>query len=62
MSVVKAWFERRESRDPWRGRQPKYDKLVRLGPNRFELLTKLPSGKPISVRLSRFRGRFSEPS
>jgi hypothetical protein len=41
----------KESDDPWAGRQPRYDKLVMPGPGRFELVTKLPDGTPVSVRL-----------
>ena len=44
-------IEWRDSDDLWHGRQPKYDSLVRLGPDHFALMTKLPSGKPVSVRL-----------
>ena len=49
-------FERRESDDPWRGRQPKYEKLVMRGPDRFFAATRLPSGRRIMVRLGRFDG------
>jgi hypothetical protein len=44
-------LERRESDDPWRGVQPRYVSLVMRGERHFELVTKLPSGEPISVRL-----------
>jgi hypothetical protein len=37
--------------DPWRGRQPSYQRLVRLGPNQFGLAAKLPSGDPVTVEL-----------
>ncbi len=40
-------FETREPDDPWRGRQPQYERIVRLGPGRFGLATTLPSGEPI---------------
>jgi hypothetical protein len=55
-------FERREPADPWGGRQPKYDKIVRRGPRCFELVTKLPSDEPISVRIGRLSIRFAKPS
>jgi hypothetical protein len=45
-------FERRESDDPWRGVQPRYERIVMRGPRHFELVTKLPSGESISVRLA----------
>ena len=45
--------ELRESEDPWRGRQPRYEKIVRLGPMRFGLATKLPNGEPIVCELGR---------
>jgi hypothetical protein len=48
-------FERRPSDDPWHGRQPRYEALVMRGPRHFELKTKLPSGKPVAVRLSPVR-------
>jgi hypothetical protein len=42
----------REPEDcPWLGRQPRYERLVRLAPARFGLLGKLPSGHPITVPL-----------
>jgi hypothetical protein len=47
------------SGDPWRGLQPKYEKLVRLGPMRFGLTTKLPSGEPVTVELG---PRFIKPA
>jgi hypothetical protein len=53
-----ARFEMRPTNDPWRGRQPKYEKLVRFGPSRFGLVTELPSGAPIPVPV----GRFANPS
>jgi hypothetical protein len=43
----------RESEDPWRGRQPKYEKLVMRGPRRFALTTRLPTGESIDVPLGR---------
>jgi hypothetical protein len=42
----------RESDDPWRGRQPKYERLVMKGPRSFGMTTRLPSGEPIFVRLT----------
>jgi hypothetical protein len=38
--------------DPWRGRQPSCQSLVRLGPNQFGLAAKLPSGDPVTVQLA----------
>jgi hypothetical protein len=52
----------RESEDPWKGRQPRYEKLVYRAPRSFSLVTKLPTGQPIEVPLVRFHwqpGRFS---
>jgi hypothetical protein len=51
-------FERRESDDPWRGRQPRYEKIVRLGPLRFGLKTTLPSGEPTICEIA---GGSDEP-
>ena len=49
--------------DPWRGRQPKFEGIVRLGPMRFGLKTKLPSGEPIVCELAGPRFRyFANPS
>jgi hypothetical protein len=64
VKAMKARFEMRESDDPWRGLQPRYERIVRRGPDRFELVTKLPTGEPISVRLGQFTAppRFAEPS
>jgi hypothetical protein len=60
---MRSWFEIRESDDPWRGRQPKYERIVRLAPGGFGLATKLPSGKPITVRLgNRFAKGSAKPS
>jgi hypothetical protein len=53
---MNARFERQLSDDSWRGRQPKYEKLVMRGPDRFFLATKLPSGRRLLVRLGRFPG------
>jgi hypothetical protein len=48
---------RREPDDPWQGRQPRYERIVMRGPRHFELVTKLPSGEPVSVRLAPFTAR-----
>lgn len=45
--------ESREPRDPWRGRQPKYEKLVMHGPRHFAAVARLPSGERVEVRLGR---------
>ncbi len=42
-----------EPSDPSGGRQPKHERLVRLGPERFYLHSKPPSGVPIAVQLGR---------
>ena len=58
-------FEMTESDDPWRGRQPNYEKIVRLGPMRFGLTTKLPNGEPIICELGRkltLPPHFANPS
>jgi hypothetical protein len=53
---MSASLEMREPLEhPWRGRQPKYERPVRLAPDRFGLVTKLPSGEPIAVPLGRRR-------
>lgn len=43
----------REALDPWRGRQPRYEKLVMAGPQAFHLVARLPSGERIAVPLGR---------
>jgi hypothetical protein len=43
--------KQRESDDPWRGIQPRYEAIVMRGERHFELRTKLPSGEPVAVRL-----------
>ena len=48
---VKADIDWRDSEDPWRGRQPKYDRLVRRGPDDFALVTTSPAGTTVFVRL-----------
>jgi hypothetical protein len=45
-------LEQRDSDDPWRGVQPRYERIVMRGPGHFELVTKLPSGQPVAVRLA----------
>ena len=50
---MSAWAEVRETDDPWRGRQPRYARVVKVAPGRLGLTTKLPSGKPITVPLDR---------
>jgi hypothetical protein len=59
---IRGRFEMWEPDDPWGGRQPKYEKLVRRHPQRFELVTTLPSGERIAVPLGRFAGRSGDPS
>jgi hypothetical protein len=59
---MKAWGETHESDDPWRGRQPKYERIVRMAPRRFGLVTKLPNGEPITVPLSRLPKQYATPS
>jgi hypothetical protein len=50
-------FKMRPTNDPWRGIQPRYERIVMRGPGHFELVTKLPSGEPVSVRLAPFSAR-----
>jgi hypothetical protein len=51
-------FKRRGAVDPWRGRQPKYERLVAgQAADRYALATRLPSGEEILVWL----GRSPEP-
>lgn len=45
--------ESREPDDPWKGRQPRYEKLRYRAPNSFSLVARLPSGVPIEVKLGR---------
>jgi len=47
-------IEWREPDDPWKGRQPRYEKLLYRAPHSFLLVTKLPSGAPIEVKLGHF--------
>lgn len=54
-------FERRDADDPWRGKQPKYEKLVYRGPGQFFALTRLPSGEPAAVQFGRMTVRFAPP-
>ena len=59
---VNAWIEFRLTDDPWRGRQARYEQLVKVAPGRLGLTTKLPSGKPITVPLGQLpRPRYSSP-
>jgi hypothetical protein len=53
LASVTDKFEMVEPLDPWRGRQPKYEKLVMRDLNHFFLKTKLPWGRPIAVQLGR---------
>ncbi len=39
-------------RDPWRGRQPRYKRMVRLTNGGMALEANLPSGEPVIVPLS----------
>lgn len=50
-----AWFERREPDDPWGGRQPKLERLVMHGQDRFALAGSLHSGEPVEIPLGPFR-------
>jgi hypothetical protein len=45
-------------KEPWRGRQPRYERVVRMAPGQFGLVAKLPNGTPITAPL----GRFVNPS
>jgi hypothetical protein len=47
------WFEIRDKNDPWGGRQPRYECLVKIAPGRLGLVTSLPSGERITVPLDR---------
>jgi hypothetical protein len=49
---VNGSIEKQEPPDPWKGRQPRYEKLVMAGPDQFHLVTRLPSGEPINVPLA----------
>jgi hypothetical protein len=48
-------IEVREPVDPWRGRQPRFEKLVFRRPAHFELVGRLSTGEPITVRLGPLR-------
>jgi hypothetical protein len=50
---VTMWIDVSESDDPWGGRQPHYERIVKIAPGRFGLVTRLPSGEPITVPLDR---------
>lgn len=49
-----AWFERRDPDDSWR-EQPKYERLVMRGEDRFVLAGRLPSGEVVERPLGPFR-------
>jgi hypothetical protein len=51
---VRSWLKRRDSDDPWSGRQPRYERLVSDGAGRFFIVARLPSGEPVRRRLGRF--------
>jgi hypothetical protein len=53
MFDMDAWIETHEAGDPWHGRQPRYECLVKVAPGRLGLVAKLPSGKRITVPLDR---------
>jgi hypothetical protein len=59
---MNASFEPRDKKDPWHGRQPRYERIVRLAPNRFGLTTNLPSGEPVTVELCGPAGRTGKRS
>lgn len=46
-------YRQRPGGDPWHGRQPRYDKLVRRGPTGYAMVTRLPSGQRVDVPLGR---------
>ena len=52
----------RAPEDPWKGRQPRYEKLLYRPPRSFLLVTKLPSGTPIEAKLERFELQQRRPS
>src|SRR4249919_553580 len=45
MLEMNVWLEAHEAGDPWHGRQPRYERLVKVAPGRLGLVAKLPSGK-----------------
>jgi hypothetical protein len=53
MPGMPRWFEIRDKNDPWGGRQPRYECLVKIAPGRLGLVTSLPSGERITVPLDR---------
>jgi hypothetical protein len=56
---MKVRLEMNQPDDPWGGRQPKYEAIVRLGPMRFGLKTRLPNGEPVVRELG---PRFAKSS
>jgi hypothetical protein len=60
---IVAWrdLERREAADPWSGRQPRYERLVSDGPDRFFVETRLRSGEPVRVQLGSLSARRRDP-
>jgi hypothetical protein len=48
-------IEVRDPVDPWRGRQPRFEKFVYRAPAQFELVGRLSTGEPITVRLAPLR-------
>ena len=49
---MEARFWMTEADDPWRGRQPRYENIVRIAPMRFGLTTKLPNGDQVVCELA----------
>jgi hypothetical protein len=59
---MNGWIERRERRDSWAGRQPRYERSEASGRDRFSLVTRLPSGRPVRVPLGRPAGQLGRRS
>jgi hypothetical protein len=50
---MRSTYGTRNADDPWRGRQPRYLRLVVPEPGRYALVTTLPCGEQIEVPLGR---------
>jgi hypothetical protein len=55
--AVNGRSEIRPASDPWRGRQPHYEKLLTDGSGHFFMVTRLPSRATVRVPLGRLDSR-----
>jgi hypothetical protein len=52
LRAVEFRFERRDDPAPWGAYQPKFERLVTDGENRYFLEGRLESGEPVRVQLA----------